>query len=121
MIKSYFQNATVSMTKEVYFEMCDALGNEPVEDEIPVDLEDFPNEVQDAILLYHKLKDDWDTMNGRYMGKSYIGLKEVLEILEIPKEDWKVYLDWIAVMDTARTDVMDASKPKDTKQKTSVG
>ena len=29
------QNSSVAMTKEAYFEMCAALGNEPAEDEIP--------------------------------------------------------------------------------------
>lgn len=112
MLYSYFQNSSVSVTKETYFEMCEALGTEPVESEIPVELEDFPEEVQQAMLVYYKLRDDWDTMNGNYMGKSYQGLKDVLDILEIESADRKFVLDLIQVMDSARQRAIQAQKPK---------
>ena len=37
------------MTKEQYFEMCEALGNEPAESEIPIEFDDFP--LVDSILI----------------------------------------------------------------------
>lgn len=121
MLYSYFQNSNVSVTKETYFEMCEALGTEPVESEIPVELEDFPEEVQQAMLVYFKLRDDWDTMNGNYMGKSYQGLKDVLDILEIESADRKFVLDLIQVMDSARQKAIQAQKPKKEVVKTPVG
>ena len=43
------------MTKEQYFEMCEMLGSQPVDSEIPVELDDFPVEVQQAFLVYKQL------------------------------------------------------------------
>jgi hypothetical protein len=103
------------MTKDLYFEMCESMGNEPVEEEIPIEIDDFPDEVQDAINLYYKLRDNWDTMNGVYLGKSYTGLRDILDILEIPLEDRKFTLDWISIMDAARSKAIDLQKPAQAK------
>lgn len=112
MFDSFFQNSSVSMTKEAYFEMCEALGSEPVEEEIPVELDDFPEEVQEAFMVYYKLRDEWDTMNGVYMGKSYTGLGDILDIMEVEKQDRKYVLDWITTIDSARSKALKASRPK---------
>lgn len=112
MLSSYFQNMSVGMTKEQYFEMCEQLGTEPLEEEIPLEIEDFPHEVQQAITVYYRLRDEWDTMNGVYLGKSYSGLAEILDIFEIGKEDRKYFLEWITVLDNARSKAIEASKPK---------
>ena len=100
------------MTKEQYFEMCEALGTTPVEEEIPLEIEDFPAEVQQAINVYYRLRDEWDTMNGIYLGKSYTGLGEILEIFEVEKEDRKYFLEWITILDNVRRKAIEASKPK---------
>lgn len=115
MLESFFVNMSAKMTKDLYFEMCESMGNEPVEEEIPVEIDDFPDEVQDAINLYYKLRDNWDTMNGVYLGKSYTGLRDILDILEIASEDRKYVLDWIGVMDAARSKAIDLQKPKEAK------
>jgi len=115
MLESFFVNMASKMTKDLYFEMCEAMGNEPVEEEIPVELDDFPDEVQEAIGLYYKLRDNWDTMNGVYLGKSYNGLGDILDILEIPLDDRKYTLDWISTMDAARSKAIDLQRPKETK------
>ena len=94
---------SVGMKKEDYFEMCEALGNEPIEEEIPVEMEDFPSEVQEAINVYYKMRDEWDTMNGVYLGKSFSGFTDILDILEVPFEDRKNLLEWISIMDSARS------------------
>lgn len=116
MLRSYLQNSAVSMTKETYFELCEALGSDPIEEEIPVEYEDFPHEVQEAISVYYKLRDEWDTMSGTYMGKSYAGFSDILDILEIPKEDRKYLLDWLAVMDAERCKILADAKPKQAKK-----
>ncbi len=112
MLESFFQNMSAKMTKEAYYEMCEALGTEPVEEEIPVEMDDFPEEVQEAINVYYKLRDEWDTMNGVYMGKSYTGLIDILDILEIPKQDRKYVLEWVSVMDASRSKMLEAQRPK---------
>lgn len=118
MLTSFFQNISVGMTKESYYEMCEALGSEPEEDEIPVEMDDFPDEVQEAINIYYKLKDEWDTMNGIYLGKSFAGFADILDILEVPFNDRKYLLDWIATMDSARSKAFsDLKASKETKAK----
>jgi hypothetical protein len=116
MLNSFFQNISVGMSKDAYFEMCESLGSEPIHEEIPVEYEDFPDTVKEAIDVYYKLKDEWDGMNGIYLGKSYSGFTDILDILEIPFEDRKLLLEWITVMDDARKKVLtDIKKSKESK------
>jgi len=96
------QNSSVAMTKETYFEMCEALGNKPAEDEIPIEFEDFPLEVQQALIAYRMLRDEWDSMNGIYLGKSLIGITEVLEATEIDQEDRKFITMLVRTIDGVR-------------------
>lgn len=98
------------MTKQQYFEMCEMMGNEPIESEIPVDFEDFPLEVQQAFNAYRMLRDEWDTMNGNYLGKSLIGVKDVLEATEIELSDQKFIIMLIRMIDTVRSDEINNKK-----------
>lgn len=98
------------MTKEAYFEMCEMLGSEPVESEIPVEFDDFPLEVQQAFNAYRMLRDEWDTMNGNYLGKSLIGVKDVLEATEIEPVEHKFIIMLIRMIDTVRSDEINNKK-----------
>jgi hypothetical protein len=100
------------MTKSAYFEMCEMLGSEPVESEVPVDFEDFYIDVQEALGIYQKLKDEWDTMNGVYLGKSYAGILDIFTILEVPVEDHKTLYTLIGIIDTHRSKALEDAKPK---------
>ena len=110
MISSFIHNNNVGMTKDAYFEMCETLGSEPDEDEIPVEVEDFPVEVQTAITIYNRLRDEWEGMSGTYMGKSFAGLKDILDIYEIDQQDRKYLLEWIEVMDIKRNRYFSAQR-----------
>ena len=92
------------MTKNTYFEMCEALGNEPKEEDIPVEFEDFPVEVQQALIAYRMLRDEWDSMNGIYLGKSLIGITEVLEATEIDPQDRKFITTLVRTIDSVRAE-----------------
>ena len=92
------------MTKDQYFEMCEALGTEPIESQIPVEFDDFPLEVQQAFNAYRMLRDEWDTMNGVYLGKSLIGIKDVLEATEIELSEHKFIIMLIRLIDTVRSE-----------------
>ena len=104
------QNSNVNMTKDQYYEMCEALGNEPVESEVPVDLEDFPIEVQQAFAVYKMLRDEWDSMSGVYLGKTLIGITEVLEATEINPEDNKFIITLVRLIDQVRAKEINAKK-----------
>lgn len=100
------------MTKEAYFEMCEALGNEPVDSEIPVEFGDFFIDVQEAFGIYQKLRDDWDTMNGNYMGKNYAGILDILTLLDVPVEDQRTMFELIGIIDSHRSKSIADAKPK---------
>lgn len=100
------------MTKAMYYEMCEALGTEPAEDEIPVDYGDFHIDVQEALQIYQKLKDEWDGMSGNYLGKSYAGILDIFYILEVPVEDHKTLFNLIGMIDGHRSKAISDMKPK---------
>lgn len=103
MIRRYFQNTDVNMTKETYFEMCEMLGNEPIEEEIPVEYEDFPETVQLCLTIYTLLQDNWDPMGGNYLGKDYSLLFKFLELYQIPQEEHLLAMGFMQSMDNVRT------------------
>jgi len=100
------------MTKEAYFEMCEAMGTEPLDEEIPIEFEDFCLDVQEALGIYQKLRDEWDTMNGIYMGKSYSGILDILELLDVPVEDRRTQFELIGIIDRHRSKAIADAKPK---------
>ena len=94
----------------MYFEMCETLGTEPAESEIPVEYEDFPLEVQQAFSVYRMLRDEWDTMSGSYLGKSLIGIKDILEATEVDPSEHKFIIMLIRMIDNVRSDEINSKK-----------
>lgn len=90
------------MTKDQYYEMCDMLGTDPKEDEVPVELDDFPSEVQTAFEVYQVLQDHWEGMSGTYMGKHLSGIRDIFDIFEIEHSDRKLILELISLIDRER-------------------
>lgn len=104
MLVNYMQNMQVGMTKEQYFSMCTELGEEPVDSEIPVEEDDFPLEAQHALVIYKSLRDDWDYMNGNYIGKNLNGIFDIFHVYEISKQDYKFYLEILHLIDKVRSE-----------------
>lgn len=100
------------MTKDAYFEMCDTLGSEPLDSEIPVEYADLYIDVQEVMGIYSKLKDEWDSMGGNYLGKSYAGISDILGLLNVPEEDKKTVFELIGIIDTHRSKAIADAKPK---------
>lgn len=98
------------MTKDSYFEMCQMLGHEPVEADIPVEFDDFPIEVQQAFSIYRMLRDEWDSFAGIYMGKSLVGIKEICEALSISSDDFSLMVMLIKLIDEVRTEEINRKK-----------
>lgn len=83
--------------------MCAMLGQEPIEEEVPIELDDFPNLLQQCFVIYAVLSDNWDSMCGSYLGKDYsivfnlfqvYGIEEPAEIL--------LCLEFLQQMDSVR-------------------
>ena len=86
------------MNREQYFLMCEQLGTEPLDSEVPAEFSDFPFEVQEVINIFSILPDKWEGMSGTYMGKDYSILPylfdNVFEVLDV-----KVSMKLLLVID----------------------
>lgn len=100
------------MTKESYLEMCEALGTEPIESEIPLEYEDLALEVQEAIRIYNNLQDSWDYMGGNYIGKNLNGFKDILDIFEVDAVDRRAIYELVTHIDKIRAKSIQDQKPK---------
>lgn len=76
------RNNTVGMTKEKYLEMEQQLGREPNEEKCPPSIEDFPEEVIEAIQIFNQLGDRVYPEIG-YVGKDYTNLPILLKLYHI--------------------------------------
>ena len=107
------QNAGLSMTKAQYFEMCEMLGSEPLDEEVPVDFEDLPQEVQECFQIYYNLLDNWDYMGGNYIGKELGSIFQLFDVIyEIPKEDVKWHYEMLLYIDDLRRKDIQSKKAK---------
>lgn len=94
------------MSKEMYLEMCQQLGSEPVDSEMPLDLEDFPELVQTAFTVYAYLPDLWDTMGGNYLGKDYGTVFQLLSLYKVEQEELLLCLEFLRCMDNVRSKII---------------
>ena len=94
------------MTKDQYFEMCEMMGSDPIDEEIPLEYADLPDEVQEAMTVYNMLQDNWDGMNGVYMGKIMTGVSDVFNIVGI--EDPKTIYFILNLLDRQRSEILNA-------------
>jgi hypothetical protein len=72
-------NLENKITRESYLEICKQTGEEIDVNKIPPEFEDFPPDVQSAILVYNKLGDKIVADIG-YMGKDYTTLPLHIEL-----------------------------------------
>lgn len=84
--------------------MCEALGSEPVEDQIPIEFDDLPNDAQYILQVYNLLQDNWDYMGGNYIGKNMSEFWKFMELDSIPCEDKKYYYEIVLHIDSIRAE-----------------
>jgi len=63
--------------------MCEQMGWEPKEEDLPQDGSNLSLECQQALTILNALPDNWEGMNGTWLGKDYSGLSAVMDIYEI--------------------------------------
>ncbi len=93
----YFKQQDSKMTRDRYFEMCEQMGKEPVESEIPPDWKDFPEVVISALNVFNMLGDRMYPEIG-YVGKDYTNLSYFLDIYDI--EDTEFFLELLTWLDS---------------------
>ena len=62
------------------------MGVEPKEEDIPKDPSTFSLEAQQALVVLNALPDNWEGMNGIWLGKDYSGLMDIMEIYNISEK-----------------------------------
>ena len=91
LLTDYYKEGQIPL--DTYFELCEQRGVDPVPEEMPPTMGDFPYEVQVAFLLHDLLPDRWDGMSGSYFGKDLSALGTLLDTWDI--EDKKSAIYWI--------------------------
>lgn len=103
------------MTRDQYFEMCEALAEEPVEADIPVEYEDFGVEIQQILQIYNLLSDTWEGFNGLYLGKNLTGIQDILDIFNVQTSDRLLVIQTIKLLDRIRSEELNRRSEKPAK------
>ena len=84
------------MDKDRYLSMMDELGQDPIPEEIPPGIEDFPQIVIDGINTFNSLGDRIYPEIG-YIGKDYTNLPLYIEVYKIKEKD--IFLEILLRLD----------------------
>lgn len=95
------------MSKDAYFEMCEMMGSEPKDEEIPVEFNDLPDVVQQALEIYGFLPDRWEGMSATFLGKDYSIAFELFKTYEIDNYvEQRLFLRIMSVIDSIRSKII---------------
>jgi hypothetical protein len=84
------------LDKGKYLEVCAELGEEPDPERCPPDFEDFPVDVQSAILTYGKLGDRIQADIG-YIGKDLTSLPILMDLYQVDNKE--IFIETILLLD----------------------
>lgn len=105
-LDNWLQNSDVGVSKEQYLEMCELMGTEPVEEDMPLDMSDFPYEAQQAVQVFGLLKDVWDPFGGNYLGKDLTIIFQVFDLLEVENSSRKLVFKIVQHLDHCRAAII---------------
>lgn len=82
------------MTADQYFDMCEQMGYEPIEEEIPKSFEDLSYYCQLALIIFNVLPDRVGGMSGVWLGKDFSALEYIMSLYEVdhPKDIFELIL-----------------------------
>jgi|TARA_R110000823_G_scaffold11358_1_gene38761 hypothetical protein len=86
--------------------ICHQLGEEPDPDKMPLEISDFPSEIQVAFFIFGFLEDNWDGMSGSYMGKNWNNIEYLFNLYNIDEPRTLLYLMklWEGILVAHRAD-----------------
>lgn len=82
--------------------MCEQMGWEPNEDEMPKDPSQLPVEAQTALVIFNILPDKIEGMSGSWLGKDFSALEAIMNIYEVV--DRKDVLEYILLIQREYSD-----------------
>ena len=65
---------------------------EPKPEDIPVDFEDFPTNIQELFSITNMLTDNWDGMSGSYMGKDLTLIPYLFDLYDVEDAKMSLYI-----------------------------
>lgn len=98
------------MTRDLYLDMCDQLSAEPITSEIPIELQDLPEEAQEAWSIYCHLTDRIDGFSGHYFGKAYDNITSIFELFQV--EDKLTCFKIVLMFDETERNQINSKKKK---------
>ncbi len=81
------------------------MGDDPTEN-MPVELEDFPEDIIMVHNIYSRLPDIFEPMAGTYQGKNITTLSMLLKSYDIVGDDVIWFIDVFNMFETSRTEVI---------------
>ena len=97
-LEKYLKNSATKMTQERYFKMCEQMAKEPIEDEIPPDINDFPEIAVSALEVFSNLGNRVYADIG-FTGKDFTNLPFYMQIYKVPKEDTELFLEILTYLE----------------------
>ncbi len=84
------------MSAEQYLLMCEQMGWEPNEEEIPIEIDSLSFEVQNALILFNVLPDRIEGMSGTWLGKDFSCLEVFMDLYDM--DDRREVLDFLFII-----------------------
>ncbi len=81
---------------------------------MPVEIDEFPLEVQEAFMIHNLLPDRWDGMSGSYLGKDWSALQLLLKEFEV--EDTKTCILFVKHIEARNSNKMNKQLAKERKK-----
>ena len=99
-----------------YLLVCERLGKLPDPNRVPMDMGNFPYEVQLAFLIHDTLPDRWEGMSGSYLGKDWSAVGAVLDAHNIDK-DRQIILFFLKAIDNINSKLINENMQKEQKKR----
>lgn len=105
-----FATQSEKVTKDTYLRLCEQLGQEPDPTQMPLELSDFPVDVQVAFFMYNLLPDDRD-FEGYWLGKRWESLEIIFNLYRI--EDKRNTFDTMKLIEQVFRQVVEDRRKRD--------
>ena len=80
--------------------MCEMMGSEPLEEEMPLERQDLALETQLVLNMYDKMPAKWEGMSGTYLGKDLLLLPALCKEFKINKYTRRYAWNIIPIIDS---------------------